>query len=120
MHGGVVACDICEIKCTSRKDLSKHSLYKHGLHHGARYFSKSRKDTKKDDLYDAEKTKTNDKTSNDIDDLEEAKSTEQQLTYFECKKTCSSIQKTFSSEDAFQLHESYFHSEDSTAPNQTT
>ena len=99
-------------------------MYKHGLHHGARYFnSKSGNDTKKDELFDAEKTETNEKTSDEIyeshEDLEEAKSTEQKLRYFECKKSCSSIQKIFSSEDAFQLHEDYFHSEDIRSPNQT-
>ena len=79
-----------------------------------------RKDTKESSSNDVKKTKTNDANSNgngDQDDKEESTFTEHQ--YFECKISCSEIQKTFSSEDAFQLHKNYFHSEGTSAPDHT-
>ena len=49
-------------------------------------------------------------TTLDSESQDENKSSnEQQSEYFQCKQSCSAIQKFFSSNEALDLHNQYFH-----------
>ena len=116
MHGGTFPCDKCDVKCTSKKDFIKHAFYKHGLHHGARYFtSKTRNQEPVKKLYQKdgkpmEASSNSSSTTLDSESQDENKSSnEQQSEYFQCKQSCSAIQKFFSSNEALDLHNQYFH-----------
>ena len=107
--------------------MSKHALFKHGIHQGARYFNSTSRKKSHQNSFHVKRSETiassnkNTETSNSDSHPEENifSSNEQQAKWFQCQQSCSALQKHFSSDDEFELHNKYFHSEETQSMSQS-